>query len=491
MIEIKYDYNDVPTIKSFALDPKFIRGLMGPFASGKSSGCVMELMRIGNQQKPGSDGIKRTRFAAIRNTYQQLKDTTIRTVKDWLPPQYFGVFKEQDHSYLITGFKGQEVEILFRALDRPDQVSNLLSLELTGAWLNEAREIPKAVFDAVQGRVGRFPSVREGGCTRPSIIMDTNPPDSDHWWYKVFEESLHTSGETCYCGQPAYRVFNKGMIGQHAVCKEHDTLILYKQPGGRSKKAENRKNLGKDYYEKLMVGKDPEFIKVYIDGEYGFVSDGKSVYPEYSDTVHCQEIQPLPTIIYAGLDFGLTPACVFTQIDSFGRWLLIDEYCSEDMGIDRFSDNLLLYIARTYPKHSFEWFGDPAGTERAQTDEKTCYQILSSKGIIVTPSEQDLTIRIESVKKPMNSMVAGKPGMLLSPKCRMLRKGFQGKYQYRRLQLSNDKYTEKPDKNEYSHPHDALQYVAVRLFSSSLRIQKEREKRERYGYRERRSWKTA
>jgi hypothetical protein len=72
-----------------------------------------------------------------------------------------------------------ESEILFRALDRPEHVSNLLSLELTGAWVNEAREIPWAVIKALQGRVGRFPAVRDGGCVDPGLILDANPPDDD------------------------------------------------------------------------------------------------------------------------------------------------------------------------------------------------------------------------------------------------------------------------------------------------------------------------
>lgn len=156
-MEIKYDYSPVPTVKSFALSDKFIRGVMGPFGSGKSSGCVMEIIRRAHEQVPSSDGVKRSRWAVIRNTYPQLRDTTIKTFHDWVPPKQFGQWKSQDHDYIITGFKGVHLEVMFRALDRPDQVSNLLSLELTGAWINEAREVPKVIFEALQGRVGKIP----------------------------------------------------------------------------------------------------------------------------------------------------------------------------------------------------------------------------------------------------------------------------------------------------------------------------------------------
>ena len=75
-----------------------------------------------------------------------------------------------------AAFNDTRFEVLFRALDRPADVKKLLSLELTGAWVNEAREVPKAIIDGLQGRVGRYPSMREGGCTWSGLMMDTNPP---------------------------------------------------------------------------------------------------------------------------------------------------------------------------------------------------------------------------------------------------------------------------------------------------------------------------
>jgi hypothetical protein len=187
MADIRYSYANVPTLKRFSDSRKFIRGLMGPFGSGKSSGCAIEIVKWGARQNL-HNGKRRARFAVIRNTYPQLRDTTIRTFMDWVPDGVFGKYTKSDHSFLIDGLAPDlEIEILFRALDRPEHVSNLLSLELTGAWVNEAREIPSAVIKALKGRVGRFPKVMEGGCVDPGIILDTNPPDDDSWWYKLFE----------------------------------------------------------------------------------------------------------------------------------------------------------------------------------------------------------------------------------------------------------------------------------------------------------------
>jgi hypothetical protein len=56
----------------------------------------------------------------------------------------------------------------------------------------------------------------------------------------------------------------------------------------------------------------------------------------------------------------------------------------------------------------------------------------------------------------------------------MLRDGFRGDYHYRRMQTSEERYTEEPEKNEYSHPHDALQYLCTRLQGQRKRASKRR-----------------
>src|SRR5690348_7765628 len=141
-VNIKYDYTGSPTLKEFALSPAFLRCVTGPFGSGKSSACVMEIIRRAKEQAPGLDGIRRTRWAVIRNTYTELRDTTIKTFHDWLPPSMFGTWQVANHDYQITAIPGVYIEILFRALDNEADVKKLLSMELTGAWLNESREIP-------------------------------------------------------------------------------------------------------------------------------------------------------------------------------------------------------------------------------------------------------------------------------------------------------------------------------------------------------------
>ena len=56
----------------------------------------------------------------------------------------------------------------------------------------------------------------------------------------------------------------------------------------------------------------------------------------------------------------------------------------------------------------------------------------------------------------------GKPALLISPKCKVTRKGLAGGYHYRRIQVpGEERYHNKPEKNRYSHPVEAGQYAML------------------------------
>jgi hypothetical protein len=456
--DIVFSYKDIPTCYAFHKSDAFIRGLMGPFGGAKSSTCVTEIVTRGQAQAPGPDGMRRTRWPVIRSTYRQLEDTTMKTFFEWLPPYKFGDWKATSHTYLIRAFPRCEIEVMFRALDRPDQVSNLLSLDATGAWVNEGRDTPWPIIDALTGRVGRFPAAKDGGPTWAGAFIDTNPPDEDSDLIKFFEADHREQVAELAKVIPGLTADN--------FCK------LFRQPSGLAPEAENLPNLPKGYYQRLAIGKSKDWIDVYIHGKPGFVMDGRAVFTDYDDTLHLRDVNPVPGLpINRGWDFGLTPSCVFSQVLPDGRWLVFDELTSTSMGIDRFSDEVLEYSARCFPRGGVQFIdhGDPAGMQRAQTDEKTCFEILHAKNIMIEPGLQTLQIRLESVRKPMTTIRDRKPQFVLHPRCKIIRKGFLGGYHYRRIETGHgERYTIVPEKNQFSHLQDGLQYTATRIFGAAL-----------------------
>lgn len=426
------------TIKSFHESKAFFRGLMGPLGSSKSTACVIEILRRAQMQKKSPDGIRRTRWAIIRNSYPELKSTTWKTWSTWCPAIYG---KTNFDSPIIHHVKTNDLdmEVLFLALDRAEDTRKLLSLELTGAFLNECREIPKAILDALTGRVGRYPSRLQGGCDWFGIMADTNPPDTQSWWYKLCEEDTP------------------------------DEYEFFKQPSGRSKEAENLENLPDRYYDRIMAGKSDDWIKVYVDGEYGFLVEGKPCFPMYRDSIHSATEALVPDnhfCLLIGADFGLTPAAVIAQKFPDGRWEIIDELTTDNTGIKRFAELLATYVATNYPDHVvLGCWGDPSGAYGAENEEDTAIGIMNANTKWTwkpAPGDNTLNERLECVRNVLNRLIDGKPGILVSPKAKMLRKGFANGYHYKLAQSGNGAVTsETPNKNEYSHIHDALQYLLL------------------------------
>jgi hypothetical protein len=433
----------------------FVRGIRGPIGSGKSTACVMEILRRARQQPPGNDGIRRSRWAIIRNTFPELKTTTIKTWHAWVSRDLGRWVDGGPPTHHIVA-DGIDLEVLFIALDDPRDVRKLLSLELTGAWINEAREVPKTVLDMLTGRVMRYPSAMQGGRGWFGIIMDTNSPDDDHWWYRLAEKE-HPEGFEFYA-QPS---------GLDDDAENLDWLNQTDESVRLPLGHHERRRLGRTYYELQLAGKTEEWVKVYVRGEYGFVQEGRAVYPEYRDSLHCREFELRPgMLIHVGIDFGLTPAALFGARLPMGGWRWRWEKCSEHMGAKNFGELVLKPQFAELERIGFaigDITGDPAGEQSAQTDENTPFKILKGLGINARPaSTNDFTIRREAVAGALGRIVDGEPGLIVHPDCSVTRRGMAGRYAYKRVRvLGDERYHDKPDKNEYSHPCEGGQYMLL------------------------------
>lgn len=335
-------------------------------------------------------------------------------------------------------------EVIFIAFDRPEHVKKARGIQTTWVWLNETKEHSKAVVDMLDLRAGRYPSAKEGvRATHYGLVGDSNAPDEDHWYFKLAEED------------------------------KPEGWKFHRQPGGVFKDgedwkvnpdAENVSNLPTAYYHRGMQGKTDDWIKVNLANEYGFVSSGKPVHPMYVDSVHCQHLdfEPSKDIpIVLGFDFGRTPACAFLQRTSMGRWVCFDEFCLSDSGAIDFAPQLKRYIDGNYPDHKFRGWGDPSGDSKNQANADTPFKIIRAAGIPCTPTTtNDPAMRRAALEITMKeNCMDGKPRFTVLPKAKMIRKGLQGGFCYRRIQVSGDRYTDEPDKNEYSHPVEALEYA--------------------------------
>lgn len=440
--------------------------------SGKSVCMCIEIFLKMKNQAPSKDGKRRTRFLVVRNTQPQLETTTLKTWLEWFPESIFGKLNRKPPFTHYISFDDIECEVIFLALDRPDDAAKLGSLECTGVFFNEAKDIPYEIIEAATGRVGRYPPKKQKPDDIPvekwptwrGIIMDTNPPSESHWWYDMAEND-------------AWAVDEFGNKIDPESIPENNRWEFWAQPSGLSDKAENIENLpgGQNYYRQQIAGKSKEWINVFVHGNYGDLHTGLAVYgsnwnPDIHLAVGGVEVPPHGTI-YVGVDAsGRHPAAVFLYRNiNTGQLVVCGELCvtqKEGLGAANFARLLARELSIRFPKHDFELWGDPAGGWKAQNDEKSYFDILAGEGLKVKPSPGfRLPDRLETVMYTLNRMVAGKPALLVSDECKVLVAGFNGAYKKKRLNISgsSQEYDDKPHKDRYSDVQDALQYVLCGL----------------------------
>ena len=436
------DYTPTKTCKEFMASDSKMRVLMGPVGSGKSVASCFEVIRRASQQAPNKQGIRKSRVAIVRETARQLQDTTIKTFLDWFPTGVCGNFMRTTKTFFFK-VGDVECEVMFRALDDADDVANLNSLELTFAWFNECRDIHPDIMDAMSKRIGRFPSAKDGGPSWFGMWGDTNPPTMDTWWYYQME----------------------GLDSKDGVSPNDNGWQVFKQPSGRSPHAENIENLPEGYYD--TQGRSDEYIRVYVDGEYGLSSAGQPVYKYFRPDYHIagQTLRPIingvrPIVI--GMDLGLTPAAVIGQQDPRGRTLILDEAVSFDMGIQRFVRTILKpLIFERFTGAPVMVICDPAGIQRAQTDERSAVDIIKAEGLRVMPAKTNsVSARLSSVDDYLMRQVDGDAAFLLDPKCTQLKAAMMGGYRFH-------KKNGNIEKNKHSHVAEALQYLMLHINHAS------------------------
>lgn len=476
-------YDAEPTIAEFHKSDAFIRGVRGPVGSGKSVGCVMEMVIRAHQQAPDRNGKRMTRWGAIRNTYGELKTTTIKTFSSWVPESIAPINRgEPMTARMVLRLPDRttvDMEVIFVSVDKPADIGKLKSLDLTGLWLNEASELDKSILDMGTGRVGRFPDKKDGAAfTWAGVIMDTNSMDDDHWWYGMAEGADDPDEQAEIEELKRHLTEQLARLGMNRKLMEfwEQPPALLEAQGSYvpNPAAENVQHqpMGAAYWLLLVAGKAKQWVDLYVMNKYGKVIDGLPCYQEYDDlyhgkSVHLTPIDGMP--IRIGLDFGLSPAAIPGQCSTLGKLLVLGECVAKErsMGMTQFiNDALKPYLATrfgTTDRNGDKWryiiTGDPAGDSRSQNDEVTGFQVVRDAGFdIEAAPTNNFSARRDGVAWFLNK----REGFAMDRSCIMIRKGFRGGYHYRRVQVGGEaRFASEAYKNKYSHPHDGLQYLAL------------------------------
>jgi hypothetical protein len=449
------EFNMPPSVEEFMSSEKFISLIVGPVGSTKTSAGIMKIAYHAKQMAACTDGIRRSRAVWVRNTRQMLQDTSIPDFLKWFPDGQAGSLAKSDMKFTLK-FDDVECEVLFRGLDDANDIRRLLSLQASFAILDEFREINQQIFEAMQGRLGRYPDKMLvpprpewgndekgypiGGCVKddgtPNKLLwgMTNPPDMDTFW------------ETLLTDPPS-------------------NVATFFQPSGLSQEADWLKYLPTNYYDDLAEGKNADWIDVYIHAKFGKSLAGKPVFGSFNTETHVAKTPLLlqNTALVIGVDAGLTPTATISQLDYQGRLLVHDAITGDSMGALRFVRELLKpLLATKYPGKPSVVVIDPAAFQRAQTDERTVADIFKAEGFRVIPAKTNtITARLAAVESFLTRTVDGKPSILFDKEgCSQLILALRSKYRYK-INAKGEK-DETPDKSHpWSDLADSLQYVCL------------------------------
>jgi hypothetical protein len=438
------------TLNQFVADDSRVQVIIGPLGSGKTTTVIQKLLKLCVTQPADRNGHRRSRWAALRNTYPDLETTTIPDFREVFTDD-IGEFKHSNPpqfnaNILLADGTRAIFQVWFLALDKPDDVKKLRGFQLTGGWANETKELPKAAFDMLDSRVGRYPKRADVNRFWHGILGDTNAPDDDHWIAEAYREPPLN-----------WKVF--------------------KQPGGviriagkwvPNPMAENISNLPENYYVNVMSGKSTDWISVNLGNEFGVVKTGKPIHGDFTRQLHVSKVplEPHPRLpICVGIDFGRTPAAAIFQIgvnnDSGAKQVkVLSEICTKDMGARRFGKILKDHLNKEFPDFSYHFHGDPTGESMTQADDNSPFDMLAVSGIDCLPAwTNDPVIRWNTLDSLLTEVVRGQPSIIIDPSCKTLIRGLESGYHFRRLQVSGqERFHDRPAKNEYSHVVEALHY---------------------------------
>lgn len=441
MHEINFEV--IESLDEFFYSKKFISLAVGPVGSTKTTAGIMKILHHAALMAPCKDGIRRSRAIWVRNTREQLRDTSIPDFLKWIPDGVMGSFLKTEYKFLLK-VGDIECEVLFRGLDDANDVRRLLSLQASFFVFDEFREIHPDIYNAAQGRIGRYPDkmMNGVGCQtddgEPNMHLwgMTNPPDMDTYWEDLLTE-------------PPENV--------------HVTI----QPSGLAPEADWTQFLPDDYYDNLSQGKTEDWVDVYIHAQFGKSLSGQPVFRSFDRSVHVSKTELTPMFtdssLIIGVDAGLTPAAVIGNVAYDGRLVVYDSLISDGMGALRFvRERLKPLLVNKYPGRRALIIIDPAAFQRVQTDERTVADIYKNEGFTVRPARTNsVAARISAVDKYMTRIVDGKYGFLACPThATNLIQALAGKYRYK----INTKGVrdEKPEKSHpWSDVADAFQYMCL------------------------------
>jgi hypothetical protein len=455
---------DGKVLTEYFWDRSRLSVIQGPQGSGTSTASAMKLWAIACEQAPDWDGVRRSNWWIVRETFPLHREGILKTTWPlWFPEEDWGAMvKTEPMRHVLrkahpSGDKTTvEAQITFVAIrDEIEAERQVPSVELTGFFYNEAQFQSLKVITLLLGRTGRYPSKKNGpGATWWGGFLDLNAPEEGHWIPYMRGDVPLPPDWSDEQKRPFTKPENWSFYVQPPGLLEKvvDGKIAYSP----NPEAENQKWLREPYIEKIGAW-DQDQIDRLILNKVGLTKSGKAVYPTYSARDHTYEddraaVPGFPIIV--GLDFGNYPAACFCQLRG-DTWHVLSELVGNNEPAVEFAPRVARHIAQRYPGFQVNFWGDPRGGDGTQVSNVTSYDVYQANGMRVLPAttNNDPELRRSSVGR----VLSRRDGLRINVSCLTLKTGLAGGYHYSAVKGRDGALSYKPVKNIYSHITEAFE----------------------------------
>lgn len=374
------------------------------------------------------------KWAVIRDTWENLRETTQAEFFKWFPPGIFGEYKTSTKKFEWDPASGLTGEVQFLGMDDPADAAKLQSRDLGGIAMDEpapAAEsggIDELIFDIGISRL------RQPGMNWYAVKLAENNPDETHWTYRRFVDP----------GTPGFQWW-------------------------QTENPENLGNLPEGYYEKIAEtwAHRPDLKRRFLEGKFGFQQIGKAVTPEWDISLHLQSgLEPVPGVELAlGWDGGLNPTCVITQVTPLGYWLILEAHVGDNIGMyELIEDVIKPRLAQRYQGFDWRHIGDPTLGNREQSSSMNSAARVITRELGGPFIEGPITEaeRLEPLRAVMRK-VNGGTGLIQVDKewAKPVWHALRGGWHYH---IDREGNVGNIVKDMHSHPGDATSYLASYLF---------------------------
>jgi hypothetical protein len=430
------DYHPGETVYRAIQSTAFLRQLVGPRGTGKTTGAIY--LWLHEAAKQHDRKYWPLRVAVVRDTYQNLLDKLIpdlRRERDIRGLYMTGLDLKQPRTVGI----GPALEFMLFGMDTLPDANKFLGLNVGGGWIEEAAPAGDHTSGVPQEVLGLcITSLRQPGFD-PKMLLSNNPPDEDHWSIQI-PQVLRDMGSA------------------------HFTVETFWIP-----KEENEHNLPAFYYERSAevlraIGRS-DLEERLVHGRVGRLQLGVSVTPGFTVERHVAKkplgwIEQVPGFRF--WDFGLNPTAILGQLSPSGQVRINAAFVGTNEGVRQLIKTAVLpwlTVNRIPPITTdvMRWrdIGDSAGTAREASNSDnsavtTLWELLKAN---FEPGPIEWSARRDALRWALNdSLAGGRPIITIDPgpDTKPLRLALGGGWAYHRT--PSGQVSDRPMKNIHCVP---------------------------------------